>query len=624
MKRPRNTRKPTATSQANAVADATKQLSPNLETLAVNHEAGKNLPAATGKQGRSSAQRSPPKSPGLLTIPFEVFAHIISNAQPGGLLALARTCKTMRNILMRKSMANMWEAAEQKTHKLPARPKGMSSPQYAALAFFNECSLCGEDRDIKLYAKLRVRLCESCSASELIDISNIENDADMPLDAQLSVIFKSPTSSSKQGGDADEEPNNKSPHCLRRDLLTHRVKQRRFLQSRNLKGLDIWEHEQHQLVHAHEEFAEMLVRFLAHPRLTPLQMVKLAGSDRLAGVEPEIDYKYFNNGDDLRFLREANDHSSLTSFTYEQCLCMHKAFHEMKYFFHPYRDVLRALGAGTDIFTILMGLASPSSNPFEDYPYPNAATILSWPLCSDLQNIEPSDIITLITREPQETLRYVHNWREEGERELVGWWKSDVDSSDDELTDPIVKVKESTSTTEKLPADLRLLLRADTILSSQKPGCPGYQGVMLYYPFYYKNPTSCIYPQAPSGMNSTRIYRHLEAEKVAKALLRDLGMPDIAYSELCMLGASFACGRCQDCEPKKWNGMVNHYREQVQLWHKLQSQNPQFKTSLSIVFRDVHDLGSSSASRPLVRRLTKQEAVDASNLYSSLCAQTNY
>ncbi|KAG9123852.1 hypothetical protein FRC07_013729 [Ceratobasidium sp. 392] len=164
-------------------------------------------------------------------------------------------------------------------------------------------------------------------------------------------------------------------------------------------------------------------------------------------------------------------------------------------------------------------------------------------------------------------------------------------------------------------------MRADTILSFQKPGCPGYQGAIHYYPFCYKNPSNCIYPQALSGMNSTRMYRHLEAESVAKALLRDLGMPDIAYIELCVMGASFACGRCHDCRPKKWYGMVNHYQQEVQLWHKLQAQKPKFKTSSSIVFRDVHNLTSSSTCKPLVRRLTKQEAVDADMLYSSNTSQ---
>ncbi|KAG9079259.1 hypothetical protein FRC06_007860 [Ceratobasidium sp. 370] len=212
-------------------------------------------------------------------------------------------------------------------------------------------------------------------------------------------------------------------------------------------------------------------------------------------------------------------------------------------------------------------------------------------------------------------MRYIQNWREEGERELVQWWKSDFESPDHELVDPIVKVKGSTSATERLPIDLRLLLRADTIFSLQKAGGLGFQGSMLHYPYYYKNPTGCPYPQAPSSMNSTRIYRHLEAERVVKALLRDLNMPDIAYIELLVIGALFACGRCHDRRPKKWHELVNHYRQEVHSWGKLQAREPLFKTKSPITFRNIHDLSTSSISKSLARRLTKGEAIDANNSY---------
>ncbi|KAG9123854.1 hypothetical protein FRC07_013731 [Ceratobasidium sp. 392] len=642
IRKTRRSCKPVATTQADPVADAMDQLSYNLETLDNNYKEGESSPQpATGEPDQSCADtllsstevcsvdavETPPlecsssKSSGLLMIPFEVFTNIISHTQPGGLLALARTCKTLRNILMNKSTMHIWEAAEQKTPRLPARPKGMSSPQYAALAFFNECSVCGENENIKLYAKLRVRLCVSCSVSELVDISTIEVIIGSSLENLLSVIFKMPTNRSRQNTSTEEELSTGSPHCLRRDLLAYRITQKRFLQSRNLNGLRLWEGEQHELVHVHEAFAKMLVPFLVHPKLTPLRMTQLGDPNHLFSDESPMDYRDFNNGDDLKFAGEANVNLSVTKFTHEQCLRMHMALQEMKQLFHPYRGVLEALGVETNPLYTLMGMASPDSNPFEDYPYPTAATALSWPIFSDVQHVEASQIVELVHQDTQETMRYIQDWRKEGEKELVEWWKSDGESSDNQLTNSIVKVKESTATTEHLPADLRLLLRADTILSFQKPDCSGYQDAILYYPFYYKNPTSCIYPQAPSSMNSTRIYRHLKAEKIAKALLRDLGMPDIAAIELRVIGASFMCGRCQDCRPKRWMEIVKHYRQEAQLWHKLQAQQPQFKTNSSVVFLDAHDLNSIVASRPLARRLTNQEAVDANNLYSSNTSQ---
>lgn len=38
--------------------------------------------------------------------------------------------------------------------------------------------------------------------------------------------------------------------------------------------------------------------------------------------------------------------------------------------------------------------------------------------------------------------------------------------------------------------------------------------------------------------------RYTEAERIAKALLKDLGIPDVAFAELQMLERRFACGRC--------------------------------------------------------------------------------
>ncbi|KAG8740445.1 hypothetical protein FRC10_004310 [Ceratobasidium sp. 414] len=489
----------------------------------------------------------------------------------------------------------------------------MSSPKYAALAFFKECSLCGKDKDVKLYAKLRVRLCGSCSVSELVDVWSIENHVGNPPEAYLSVIFKTPAVPSKYKREMGMEFADGSPHCLRRDLRIYYAMQKRVLHSRNRDGLEIWEQEQHILVHMHEEASSLGLR-LEDDLTNLLVMAQLEEFDSLPGDEAVMDYRAFNNGDDLKSANYPNDDPNSTKFTHEQCLRIHKALNEVKKLSHPYRDVLRALGVETNIFHTLMGIGSPDSNPFEHFPYPTAATALSWPLFSD---VEPSRIFNRFHQDPLETMRYIQNWREEGERELVEWWKSDFGSLDHELTNPIVKVKESTSATEKLPADLRLLLRADTIFSLQKPGGPGFQGSMLHYPYYYKNPTGCPYPQAPSSMNLTRIYRHLEAERVVKALLGDLNMPDMAYIELLVIGALFMCRRCHGSRPKKWHDMVNHYRQEIHSWGKLQGQESQFKTQSPITFRNIHDLNSSSASRPLVQRLTKQEALAANNSYSS-------
>jgi hypothetical protein len=49
--------------------------------------------------------------------------------------------------------------------------------------------------------------------------------------------------------------------------------------------------------------------------------------------------------------------------------------------------------------------------------------------------------------------------------------------------------------------------------------------------------------------------RYVEAEKLAKVLLENLGMPDVAYGELKLLKRQFACGRC-DQAVMTWESAV--------------------------------------------------------------------
>ncbi|KAG9074822.1 hypothetical protein FS749_013579, partial [Ceratobasidium sp. UAMH 11750] len=108
-----------------------------------------------------------------MALPFDVFTQIISHSYPGDLLALTRTNKSLRYFLMRRSAAWMWEQAECNLSDmgLPRCPSHMSEPQYAALLFTKLCSICGASTTRQADLYLYVRLCNSCRASQLIDVS---------------------------------------------------------------------------------------------------------------------------------------------------------------------------------------------------------------------------------------------------------------------------------------------------------------------------------------------------------------------------------------------------------------------------------------------------------------------
>jgi hypothetical protein len=75
---------------------------------------------------------------------IEVIPQIVSHSYPGDLLALARTNKSFRFILMRRSAVNMWRRAEGNLSYMgfPRCPPHMIEPSYAALLFTKNCTVC--------------------------------------------------------------------------------------------------------------------------------------------------------------------------------------------------------------------------------------------------------------------------------------------------------------------------------------------------------------------------------------------------------------------------------------------------------------------------------------------------
>ncbi|QRV87083.1 F-box protein [Ceratobasidium sp. AG-Ba] len=552
------------------------------------------------------ATKGTPKSanPKLLMVPREVFEEFMPNLQPRDLLSLARVCKTLRIVLMSKSSLGMWRISEKNTDRLPECPKSLSSPEYAALAFLNECSVCGQCGDVKVYVKLRVRLCKPCSETELVDLWSIDEHEELRLSALLSLVIRNPTKLNKYGRNPTANAPNPSPHCLRRDLLALYATQNKYLRSSDTFELEEWERTLHVLVHDHDKFAEELLRFLVHPKLTPLQLAEKQNHSLHGYTHSCMNYKIYNHGDDLNPSNDAA--KSNTSPGHK--LIMDRCLRNTKHVFHPYREVLSALGVSTSLFDMLFSFESPEANPFEDYPFPTAATALGWSMFSNVKGLEPSQIPKLIRDDPTRFHDLIIAWREQGEQELVQWWKSGSNGMG--VADAVVKVRKSTEATAKLKRNLRLLLRADTIFTCHEPKGQSPIDEALHYPFFYDDSTGDPLYQAPSQMNTHRLYRHMEAERVTKRLLGSLGMPDVAYVELLSFGRTFTCAESSACGVRDWDDMVEHFGVESRLCETLQKNQPLFPTRIPVQMINVHDLSSDNNSTPLVKRLTKQAAIN--------------
>ncbi|KAG8713385.1 hypothetical protein FRC08_013313 [Ceratobasidium sp. 394] len=397
----------------------------------------------------------------------------------------------------------------------------------------------------------------------------------------------------------------------------------------------------------------MLRRFLVYPELTPMQKAWQKAGERVDRTPVPDESIFFNNSrtdtedDDSEEEKDSDEYGDTeededtdegdgtdeygdtdepSDDTYESDKDIDKDDHDRGHRFHtelqkakplahPFRRVLEALGVETNPLFAALGLGVSVPHSFEgieNYPFPTTATVLNWPCLSDFHELEPSEISDCFWEELGHILHLIKVWREVGEEELVEWWESGTELTDN-LANPIVKIRGSTDVTATLSSNLRLLLRADTAFSYTAPGTPGGQGAHLHYPHYYHTPDDCPAHGSPRSMNSARMYRHLEAEGITKALLHGLGMPDVAYIQLLLMGASLVCGRCDDNQPRTWDQIIDHYRQEAQHWTNLQGRTPEFETKRPPKFANVHDLNSISSPKPFVQRLIPQEIASLTN-----------
>ncbi|KAG9082803.1 hypothetical protein FS749_006557 [Ceratobasidium sp. UAMH 11750] len=106
----------------------------------------------------------------FLDLPLEIFNRIISYLLPADVLSLARSNKSIRNILMSRASRPLWQAAFHNVPHMPPCPQSLCEPQYASLVFSETCSRCGAKVLDDLDPYLRVRLCKPCWSHETYEL----------------------------------------------------------------------------------------------------------------------------------------------------------------------------------------------------------------------------------------------------------------------------------------------------------------------------------------------------------------------------------------------------------------------------------------------------------------------
>ncbi|KAL1738461.1 hypothetical protein HDZ31DRAFT_78346, partial [Schizophyllum fasciatum] len=97
-------------------------------------------------------------------MPLDVMYEIFAFCHPHDLLRLSRASKCLRNTLMDRNIAWIWRACLSHIDDLPARPEGMSEPEYTHILFDESCSFCLRRKVDKRICVTLQKACKKCFA----------------------------------------------------------------------------------------------------------------------------------------------------------------------------------------------------------------------------------------------------------------------------------------------------------------------------------------------------------------------------------------------------------------------------------------------------------------------------
>ncbi|KAG9113866.1 hypothetical protein FRC07_007716 [Ceratobasidium sp. 392] len=536
-------------------------------------------------KAKASSSKAPRKkrvgneNESMMTLPIEIFMHVLGYVTPCALVALIRTNKTFRRILLAPSARPIWQAAEDRAPSLPSCPSWMSEPRYAALLFSNLCTTYSAVTTLKLDTHLFVRLCASCRKTELVDYDAARQ---APLTAYMHLLSWS---------------NTINPKTSRSCALRHEVDQMRqeFTQHSNFRR-QLDEHVNTREKEHQEEMDALKKqrRQLIYKRLRVLGWTDEDFEFDDAGVKP---WKALVHVPQLLSDKGVvfNANSKVNRTTGEN-----RKQKELQARYRRTWELLAEYERDAHPFKTMLDNIGQANSPLVANPFPDiATTALGWENVKELyeQDTSIEAVETRFTERLPSLETLLATWRTETELQLV----RNLDLERKPSSKTVLKIRGSTELTRRLSPQTRFLLRADTIFKA--PLTEPNQSNQWYYPgphssrpgirslYYY--PDLLLSPGSTQSsevkVDLSRFTRHREAERVAKSLLSNLGMTDVAYMELKAAGAGFR------------SVQVEHYREMNEKWEKEARYQREQQTKHKITFINAHDLETTAdSSKPLL------------------------
>ncbi|KAG8780089.1 hypothetical protein FRC12_023475 [Ceratobasidium sp. 428] len=536
---------------------------------------------ARGKQGQLK---------GLTNMPIEVFTEIAKYMYPLDLVLLSRTNKLFRQLLMHRSATQTWRYTLGNVPGLPPCPPELCEPQYAALVFSKNCSMCGKQVLCLMNPALLVRLCVSCR----------DEQATFPEEDELDMV---PTSRTLL---PQTENRNGALCCLRMDLEAYRSEldavrradgdegalcwmQERRLQVRtqwkNVQPLSIFIHKMEEQqnnnlairrAHRQEEIQTRLLElgWEEEDFKMPHKLATKKWKSLVYIAKPLTERDWDKILPQLTALREEKQKLQLE----EEALARKdtRRSHVLRWLsetlqkLEPYSWMLDAKSISQAQARLYLATKYTEQSKREsrrlNAPYPSADQIVDW---------EPFQLL-VGTDASMEDFEQVLADMGPALNTIILEWRT-------KLVGKLIKCQSVEDDTGG--EGFQRLLRADSVFN-----CVG-TGTFLFYPDDFTD--------FPFDVPVIKTAPHRPAVKITKALLVALGVPDATYLQMKSVGPAFSCGRCPSRNCVTWYDLVLHYLSQRHDWVRVQEDRAFMRLKTKYIF--THDVEEVQDGKPLVR-----------------------
>ncbi|KAG8775687.1 hypothetical protein FRC12_001334 [Ceratobasidium sp. 428] len=591
---------------SHSVKPAAKTLAKRRAEDAVESRPTKRVRTHASRSNVRRKRQAGNENESMMTLPIEIFMNILDYVTPCALTILVRTNKALRRILLAPSAQPIWRAAESRVPGLPLCPTWMSEPQYAALMFSNLCTICGTATTLKLDTCFFVRLCASCRKTELVKYEDVKRGP-LGLANCMHLLRWS---------------NSERNYTLRQVVDQLQEECAKHLEPGGRFGFEQWRYEKQRKICARNDFYFRLDEYLVNQEKDRQRAKDILKEQRRQLIHERLrglgwaDADFVFEGANAKpwkalvdISRPLSDKNCTTLIPKLIALLVeNRTYKELQARRKQTRELLAEHERSAHAFENIQNVIGQVDPPLVVNPFPDMVAVLEWRFSKELY--EPDAPIETVSTRFRESLPNLEamltDWRTEVELQLVE--NLDLERKPGDKT--TLKIQGSTEPTKKLSSHTRFLLRADTIFKAPveqtqvgqryHPRLPEQTIHSLqYYPDLLVSPGSTR--SSDAKVDISRFTRHTEAERIAKVLLADLGMPDVAYMELKAAGPGFKCGRCYFKEWVIWEDIVTHYREMNEKWEKEAKYQREQQTKHKIAFINAHALETDTgSSKPLL------------------------